>query len=62
MPYNTTLCVRGFSNHILIKSHLGVSLNLETLDASIWISLVNILIDEIDWNYVMLLWRYMMQN
>jgi hypothetical protein len=49
--------VRDFPKHNLIKNHLRASLKLETLDALMWISLVDIPIDEIEWDNAMLLWR-----
>ena len=41
-----------------MKSHLQVSLILKTLDALMGVSLANIPIDEIDWNHLILFWRY----
>jgi hypothetical protein len=53
------ICERGFSKQNLIKSHLRTSLKLETLDALMRISCANILVENINWNAVMLVWRNM---
>jgi hypothetical protein len=59
IPVSTAICERGFSKQNLIKSYLSTSLKLETLDALICISCANILVENINWNAVTLVWRNM---
>jgi hypothetical protein len=56
---STRICERGFCNQNLFKSHLRISLKLETLDALMRISCANIRVENINWNAVMLVWRNM---
>jgi hypothetical protein len=44
-----------FKNKTLSKSHLHNKLKMETLNALMWISMANILIDGLDWDDVMLI-------
>jgi hypothetical protein len=59
IPVSTTICERGFSRQNLIKNHLRTSLKLETLDALMRISCANILVENINCNALMLVWRNM---
>jgi hypothetical protein len=59
IPIGTAICERGFSKQKLIKSHLCTSLELETLDALMCISCANIIVENINWNAMMLVWRNM---
>ena len=43
------LCRGGFSKQNAIKSHLRASLKLDTLDASIWVSLSGREVENMDW-------------
>jgi hypothetical protein len=59
IPIGTAICERVFSKQKLIKSHLCTSLELETLDALMCISCANIIVENINWNAMMLVWRNM---
>jgi hypothetical protein len=59
IPVSTKICERDFSIQNLIKSHLHTSLKLETLDALMCISCANILVENINWNAVLFVWRNM---
>jgi hypothetical protein len=53
---STAICEKDLSKQNLIKSHLHTSLKLETLDALTRNSCANILVENINWNAVMLVW------
>ena len=57
IPVSIAICERGFSEQKLIKIHLRTSLKLETLDTLMRISYADILVENINWNAVMLVWR-----
>jgi hypothetical protein len=59
IPISTAICKRGFSKQKLIQSHLHTSLELEILDALMCNWCANILVENINWNAMMLVWRNM---
>ena len=59
IPASIAICGRGFSKQNLIKNCLRSSLKLVTLDALMRISCANILIENINWNAILILWRNM---
>lgn len=54
---STPMCEKGFSKPNLSKNQLQASIAFEMLDALMRISVADIVIDEIDWDNVILLWR-----
>ena len=57
IPVSTAICERGFSKQNLIKSHMRTRLKLVTLDALMRILCANILVENINWNVVMIVWK-----
>ena len=59
IPTNIAICERGFSKYNMGKSALQSHLHLNTLDALMLITLCGRIVDDIDWQVVILEWRNM---